>query len=276
MAFQELRSATRVLVSPACGPEPSPARQPGCRGSSRKSRNAEPKKGAQINTSKTESSGSAKQEDRAAGNNRKRDAAPVVAPPRPAQTSARTETGCTDIGAPVTVGLIPKEASTDAGRKTEHLVEKGFECPSRGIAVEIKNEPTLAVVARVETPLTPGPEAHGRTAETPDPAPSAGPDTLTTEPRAEPEPAIRPGPAGRAAVTTEIQAQTETTVRPSPGAPISGNPSLWVRSLKRPQRAPASRRRLLCKSGLSAPRGGSRPSSKTNRLSRFSPRSRPL
>ncbi len=175
---------------------------------SRKSAAAEPKKGAPKNTSKTESRGADKQDDRAAGNDR--DAAVVVAPAEPAQASSRIETGSADIGEPVTVSLIAQEGSTGASPKTEVVVEERVEWSTRGIEAEFKNEPTLGVFAPVETPLTPGPEALGRASETPAPAPSVGRGALTTGPRADVSgPASAPWHEAGAAVTTRIQAPAE-------------------------------------------------------------------
>ncbi len=177
---------------------------------SRKKAAAE-QKGTPKNTSQAEPCGSARQEDRAAGTDCEREAAVAVVPAEPAQTPSRTDAASTDIGEPVTAGAIAEEASNGFSPKSETLVEKRVNAPSRAIEADPQNEPHLGVFAPVEPALTPGPEVPSRTPETPAPAPAAACDAMTPEPRAEPGPARQPWPAAGAAVTNRMQAPVRTT-----------------------------------------------------------------
>ncbi len=190
---------------------------------SRKSAAAEQKKGTPKNTSPSESCGSAQQEDRAAGTDRDREAAVVVVPAEPVQAPSRAETASTDIGEPVTAGWIAEEASNGFGTKTEILVQERVVAPSKAIKADPQNEPHLGVFAPIETSLTVGSETPGRTSETPTPAPAAGWDAKTTEPRAS-----APSSGAGAAVTSQIPVPARTTEdRPMTPDAIRAREELW-------------------------------------------------
>ena len=76
----------------------------------------------------------------------------LVAPDRTAQELSRTEPKSTEIGEPVTVGWIAKDAKTGASTKSEVLVGEWVETPSRAIEADPQNEPHLGIFARSRPP----------------------------------------------------------------------------------------------------------------------------